>query len=52
MDEKPKKSRGLKYIALFVLALAAVFCLWVGYKWFTRPRIGQIYLYGEGHGVP
>ncbi|GJN65561.1 hypothetical protein [Faecalibacterium gallinarum] len=52
MNEKPKKSRGLKYIALFVLALAAVFCLWVGYKWFTRPRISQIYLYGEGHGVP
>lgn len=52
MEEKPKKSRGLKIAALVLLALLAVFCLWVGYKWFTRPRIGQIYLYGEGHGVP
>lgn len=52
MEEKPKKSRGLKFAALALLALLAVFCLWVGYKWFTRPRIGQIYLYGESHGVP
>lgn len=52
MEEKPKKSRGLKLAALVLLALLAVFCIWVGYKWFTRPRIGQIYLYGEGHGVP
>lgn len=52
MEEKPKKSRGLKLAALILLALLTVFCIWVGYKWFTRPRIGQIYLYGEGHGVP